>query len=183
MASSPHDRQTDAALLAASRSGHRRAPRQKAPESYEEKLAQLNELREAAAHSAPEAEEKQHARGKLHRAGAHREAARSGLLPGAGHLRAPPHIRLRHAEKPALGRRRGHGTRDDRRSNSVRLQPGLHRLRRLAGRGHGREDGQDHGPRGEDRLPGHRHQRLGRGAHPGGSRIARAPTATCSCAT
>src|ERR1700731_2019286 len=65
MASSPHDRQSDAALLAASRSGHRRPARQKAPETYEEKLAQLNELREAAAHSAPEAEEKQHARGKL----------------------------------------------------------------------------------------------------------------------
>src|SRR3979411_1033113 len=65
MASSPHDRQTDAALLAASRSGHRRPPSQKAPETYEEKLAQLQELREAARHSAPEAEEKQHARGKL----------------------------------------------------------------------------------------------------------------------
>src|ERR1700730_6294412 len=65
MASSPHDRQSDAALLAASRSGHRRTARQKAPETYEEKLAQLGELREAAAHSAPEAEEKQHARGKL----------------------------------------------------------------------------------------------------------------------
>src|SRR6195256_5102407 len=64
MASTPHDRQSDAALLATSRSGHRRAPRQKAPETYEEKLAQLHELREAALHSAPEAEEKQHARGK-----------------------------------------------------------------------------------------------------------------------
>src|SRR3979409_1177682 len=64
MSSSPHDRQADAALLATSRSGHRRAPRQKAPETYEEKLAQLGELREAARHSAPEAEEKQHARGK-----------------------------------------------------------------------------------------------------------------------
>src|SRR6202047_4341869 len=64
MASSPHDRQADAALLAASRSGHRRPPRQKAPETYEEKPAQLHELREAALHSAPEAEEKQHARGK-----------------------------------------------------------------------------------------------------------------------
>ena len=64
MASSPHDRQTDAALLAASRSGHKREPRKKAPETYEEKLAQLNELRTAALHSAPEAEEKQHARGK-----------------------------------------------------------------------------------------------------------------------
>ncbi len=64
MASSSHDRQTDAALLAASRSGHRKPPRQKAPETYEEKLAQLQELREAAIHSSPEAEEKQHARGK-----------------------------------------------------------------------------------------------------------------------
>src|SRR6202161_1776393 len=64
MATSSHDRQTDAALLAASRSGHRKEPRQKAPETYEEKLAQLHELREAALHSAPEAEEKQHARGK-----------------------------------------------------------------------------------------------------------------------
>src|ERR1700704_1432733 len=64
MASSSHDRQTDAALLAASRSGHRKEPRKKAPETYEEKLAQLQELREAALHSSPEAEEKQHARGK-----------------------------------------------------------------------------------------------------------------------
>src|SRR6202161_3746823 len=38
--------------------------RQKAPETYEEKLAQLQELREAALHSAPEAEQKQHDRGK-----------------------------------------------------------------------------------------------------------------------
>ena len=64
MAASSHDRQTDAALLASSRSGHRKPPRQKAPETYEEKLAQLQQLREAALHSAPEAEEKQHARGK-----------------------------------------------------------------------------------------------------------------------
>src|SRR6202162_462255 len=64
MASSSHDRQTDAALLASSRSGHRRPPRKKAPETYEEKLAQLQELREEALHSAPEAEEKQHARDK-----------------------------------------------------------------------------------------------------------------------
>ena len=39
--------------------------RQHAPETYEEKLAQLEELRTAAAHSSPEAEEKQHAKGKL----------------------------------------------------------------------------------------------------------------------
>src|ERR1041385_641783 len=64
MSSSAHDRQADAALLAASRSGHRKEPRKKAPETYEEKLAQLHELREAAPHSGPKAEEKQHARGK-----------------------------------------------------------------------------------------------------------------------
>src|SRR5436853_1164360 len=39
--------------------------RQHHPETFDEKLAQLNELREAAMHSSPEAEEKQHARGKL----------------------------------------------------------------------------------------------------------------------
>jgi propionyl-CoA carboxylase beta chain len=38
--------------------------RQKSPETYEEKLARLEELRQAAAHSAPEAERKQHDRGK-----------------------------------------------------------------------------------------------------------------------
>src|SRR3981081_3947340 len=65
MASSSHDRQTGAARRAASRSGHRRPPRQKAAEADEERRAQLQELREAARHSAPEAEDKQHARGKL----------------------------------------------------------------------------------------------------------------------
>ena len=38
---------------------------QKAPDSYGEKLVQLQELRQAALHSAPEAEEKQHQRGRL----------------------------------------------------------------------------------------------------------------------
>ena len=39
--------------------------REKAPETYEEKLAQLNELRDDAIHSASEAAvEKQHAKGK-----------------------------------------------------------------------------------------------------------------------
>src|SRR5437879_5988964 len=64
MSASSHDRQADAALLASSRSGHRRPPRQKAPETYEEKLAQLQQLRDGALHPAPEAEEKQHELGK-----------------------------------------------------------------------------------------------------------------------
>ena len=40
-------------------------------------------------------------------------------------------------------------------------------------RGLRREDLQGDGPGGEVRLPGHRHQRLGRRAHPGGRRLAR----------
>jgi propionyl-CoA carboxylase beta chain len=39
--------------------------RQKSPETYDEKLGQLQELREQAIHTNPQAEEKQHARGKL----------------------------------------------------------------------------------------------------------------------
>ncbi len=39
--------------------------RQTSPETFEEKLDQLNELREAAVHSSPEAEKKQHDKGKL----------------------------------------------------------------------------------------------------------------------
>src|SRR5213592_1579200 len=39
--------------------------RQTHPETFDEKLTHLTELREAAMHSSPEAEEKQHARGKL----------------------------------------------------------------------------------------------------------------------
>src|SRR5919107_3647141 len=39
--------------------------REKSPETYEEKLAQLQELREQAIHTNPQAEEKQHDRGKL----------------------------------------------------------------------------------------------------------------------
>jgi len=86
MTASSHDRQTDAALLATSRSGHKRPPRQKAPETYEEKLAQLHELREGAIHSSPEAEAKQHARGKY----TARERVEKLLDPG--HVRAPSHL-------------------------------------------------------------------------------------------
>src|SRR4051812_20810942 len=39
--------------------------RQHNPETFDEKLGQLEELRQAAMHSSPEAEEKQHARGKM----------------------------------------------------------------------------------------------------------------------
>src|SRR5918998_6476589 len=39
--------------------------RRTSPETYEEKLEQLQELREQAIHTNPQAEEKQHAKGKL----------------------------------------------------------------------------------------------------------------------
>lgn len=42
----------------------KKTPRQANPETFEEKVAQLQELREAAVHSAPEAEKKQHDKGK-----------------------------------------------------------------------------------------------------------------------
>src|ERR671932_1188000 len=41
-----------------------RQHREHNPETFEERLARLEELRQAAVHSSPEAEEKQHARGK-----------------------------------------------------------------------------------------------------------------------
>src|ERR671924_1101000 len=54
--------------------------RQKVPETYEEKLAQLQELREAAIHSASEkAVEKQHEKGKL----TARERVQKLLDPGS----------------------------------------------------------------------------------------------------
>ena len=148
--------------------------RRKSPETYEEKLAQLQELREAAIHHASEkAVEKQHAKGKY----TARERIEKLLDPGSFQeldtfVRHRTH-RLRHAEEPPVGRRGRHRPRHDRRPPRVRLLAGLHRLRRLARRGHGREDVQDHGPGGQDRLPGDRHQRLRRRADPGGRRLAR----------
>ena len=59
------------------------------------------------------------------------------------------------------------GTRHDQRAAGLRVQPGLHRVRRLASRTPRAEDLQDHGHGAEGRRAGHRHQRFGRRAHPG----------------
>ena len=147
-------------------------PRQKAPETYEEKLAQLQELREAALHSAPEAEEKQHARGKY----TARERVEKLLDPGS-FQELDTFVRHRTYDFDMQKNRpwgdavvTGHGTIDGRTvcvfSQDFTVFGGS------LGRGDGREDVQDHGPRRQDRLPGDRHQRLGRGAHPGGRRLA-----------
>ena len=70
-------------------------------------------------------------------------------------------------------RRRRHRLRHDQRPPRVRLQPGLHRLRRCALRGARREDLQGDGPGDEGRRAGDRPERLGRRAHPGGRGLAR----------
>ena len=121
--------------------------------------------------------------GQADRPRADREAARPGLLRGARHLRPPPHPRLRHARQPPLGRRRGHRPRHDRRPPGVRLLAGLHRLRRLARRGDGREDVQGDGP-GRARSAARSSASTTPAARASRRAWSRsAPTATCSCAT
>ena len=79
------------------------------PETHEEKLAQLRELREAGDPLGLRGGGREAARqGQADRPRADREAARPGLLRGARHLRPPPHLRVRDAEAPALRRRRRH---------------------------------------------------------------------------
>ena len=148
--------------------------RQKSPETYEEKLAQLQELREAGGPARPpRGEREQHAKGKY----TARERIEKLLDPGS-FQELDTFVRHRTADFDMHKNRpwgdavvTGHGTIDGRRV--CVFSPGLHGLRRLARRGDGREDVQDHGPGGQDRLPGDRHQRLGRRADPGGRRLAR----------
>src|SRR5919107_900158 len=90
--------------------------RQKSPETYEEKLAQLQELREQAVHTNPQAEEKQHARGKL----TARERVEKLLDPGSFE-ELDTFVRHRTAEFNMLDNRpwgdavvTGHGTIDGR---------------------------------------------------------------------
>ena len=116
--------------------------------------------------------DQQHARGQAHRARAPRAAARPRELRRVRRVRHPSQLRLRARRAAHPRRRRGHRPRHHRRSAGLRLQPGLHGLRRLALRGPRREDLQGHGPGDEGRRARHRPQRLGRRAHPGGRRLA-----------
>ena len=133
------------------------------------------------------------------RRGANRAAARDGQADRARAPRPParPGLvrrarRVRHVHRPTdfAGRQQqflgdgvvtGHGT--DRRPAGLRLQPGLHGLRRLAVRGVRREDLQGHGPRDEGRRADHRPQRFRRRANPGRRASRSAATPTSSCAT
>ncbi len=78
---------------------------------------------------------------------------------------------------------RRHRPRDDRRPAGVRLQPGLHGLRRVALGGVRREDLQGDGPGDEGRRAGHRPERFRWRANPGRRRRRSAATPTSSCAT
>ncbi len=90
-----------------------------------------------------------------------------------GHVRRASLRGLRHGGPEDPGRRRRHRLWHDQRPADVRLQPGLHGVRRRALRGARREDLQDHGSRDEGRRAGDRSQRLRRRAHPGRRRLAR----------
>jgi propionyl-CoA carboxylase beta chain len=90
--------------------------RQRSPETYEEKLEQLQELREQAIHTNPQAEEKQHAKGKL----TARERIAKLLDPGS-FQELDTFVRHRTYEFDMLGNRpwgdavvTGHGTIDGR---------------------------------------------------------------------
>ncbi len=101
-----------------------------------------------------------------------RAAARSGVVRGARPVRAASRGRVRDAGEAALGRRGRDGLRDRVRPHRVRVLAGLHGVRRLVERGVRGEDLQGDGHGRQVRLPGGRDQRLGRGADPGGRRLA-----------
>ena len=109
----------------------------------------------------------QHGKGKLTRPRAAGTAAGRGHVRGMGHVRRAPLHRLRHGEQQGSRRRRGHRLRHDQRPAGVRLQPGLHGVRRRAVGGACREDLQGDGPGDEGRRAGDRPERFGRRAHPG----------------
>ena len=138
------------------------------------KLADLERRLDEAVHAgSAKAVEKQHAKGRKTARERIEHALRRGLVRRARRAGPAPVDRVRPGEEAPLRRRRGHRLRHHRRPPGVRVLPGLHGLRRLAGRGLRREDHQGHGPRDQDRLPDHRHQRGRRRPHPGGRGLAR----------
>src|SRR6476659_4379487 len=94
-------------------------------------------------------------------------AARPRFLRRAGRLRAAPQPELQHDGDPPLRRRRGHRPWHYRGPAGVRVLAGLHRVRGQPGRGVRGEDHQGDGHGAALPMPHHRHQRLGRRAHPG----------------
>ena len=139
----------------------------------QDKLDDLRQRKDQAYHAGSRAGGRAPARqGQDARPGAHRVPARPGLVPRARPAGPPPRPRRR-AGGAALHRRRHHRLGHDRRPQGLRVQPGLHRLRRRPRRGVRREDPQADGPRPQGRRAGHRPQRRRRRPHPGGRRLAR----------
>jgi hypothetical protein len=137
--------------------------------SIQEKLDRLKELRAAAEEGGGPARVKaQHARGKL--------SARERLdllLDDGSFVELDRFVTHRSTDfgledQKILGRRGRHRVRHDPRPARLRLQPGLHGLRRIALRGARREDREAAGHGAQERGADHRAQRLGRGPHPGG---------------
>ena len=148
--------------------------RDKAPETYTEKLGHLEELRHEAIHAGSEqAVAKQHERGKY----TARERIQKLLDPGS-FQELDVFVRHRTHDFDMQKNRpygdavvTGHGTIDGRRvcvfSQDFTVFGGS------LGEVMAREDVQDHGPGGEDRLPRDRDQRLRGRPDPGGGGLAR----------
>ena len=173
---SPAMAQTTDAIADRSTRRHRRPARRTSTSTPPPgKLADLNRRVDEAVHAGLGAGGREAARqGQEDRPRADRAAARRGLVRRARRAApgtARPRFGLERNRPYGDGVVTGYGTVDGRPVCGVR--PGLHRLRRLPRRGLRREDRQGHGPRHEDRLPDHRHQRLRRRAHPGGRGLAR----------
>ena len=144
------------------------------PHTTAGKIADLERRRNEAIHAGSQRAVDQTARqGQDDRARADRPVSRPGLVHRARRAGQASRHRVRRRGQPALRRRRGHRFRHRRRASGLRVQPGLHRVRRLARRGLRREDRQGDGPRAQDRLPDHRDQRRRRRADPGGRGRAR----------
>ena len=91
------------------------------------------------------------------RAGAHRTAARQGVVRGIRHVRRAPLDRIRHGKDKGAGRRRRHRLGHRQRPQDLCVRQGFYRVRRLAvgdpraedheAAGHGDEgEGADHRP-------------------------------------
>ena len=143
-------------------------------ETTEEKLAWLRELERGRGKRRHGEGDRAPARPRqAPRTRADRPPARPGIVRRARPVRAPPRDRVRDARQPAVGRRGRDRLRHGLRPAGLRLQPGLHRLRRLALRGLRREGLQGDGPGRQGRVPRGGDQRLRRRADPGGRRLTR----------
>ena len=138
-------------------------------------LKRLEEMEAAALKGGGDERIEQAARGgQAHRARAHRAPARSRAPSSSSTSSSPTAATDFGMEQQKIlgdGVVTGYGTVDGRQVFVVRA--GLHRLRRLALGRLRHQDLQGDGPGDEGRRAGHRPQRLGRRAHPGGRRVAR----------